>query len=223
MNDLKKNVGLIAYEKIKRKILHNEIDFRQRLKEDIFSRELGLSRTPIREAFIMLEKEGLLTRSLGRGFYVQHFSMKDVYDFYEFRDILETASTDYIISNVTDKDLDELSKVLQKVATIIEKGKTGAALAAGLEFHIRIIEICQKDLIINSLRNCYEKLMLVSWSSHQLDSSSKSAKEHGKILSALLSRDADKLRIHIHQHIVNARGRTLDIFKGDTQRLYFLP
>ncbi len=114
MKDLRENVGLTAYNHIKRKILQNEIDFRQGLKEEDFSRELGLSRTPVREAFIMLEKEGLLARSLGKGFYVKNFSMKDIYDFYEFRQILETASTKYIIANVTDKDVDEFSNFLQK-------------------------------------------------------------------------------------------------------------
>jgi len=223
MNDLRENVGLIAYKYIKRKILQNEIDFGQGLKEEDFSRELGLSRTPVREAFIMMEKEGLVARSLGRGFHVQNFSMKDIHDFYEFRHILETASTKYIIANVTDKDVDEFSNFLQKVDIMIQKGRTGEALAAGLEFHIKIIEICQNELIINSLRNCYEKLILVSYSVHQLDASYKSAEEHRKMHSALKSRDLSKLQEYIHEHIVNARDRTLKIFNEHKTKLYFHP
>lgn len=171
----------------------------------------------------MLEKEGLLTRSQGRGFYIQQFSMKDVYDFYEFRNILETASTELIISNVTNGNINELSEVLEKVNKIIDKGDAGEALAVGLEFHVKIIELCKNDMIINSLKNCYEKLMLMSWSSYQIKASTESAKEHEKILLALKPKDLDELRMRIHQHIVNARDRTLDIFKGNTHRLYFLP
>jgi DNA-binding GntR family transcriptional regulator len=223
MKELRENVGLIAYKNIKRKILQNELDFRQGLKEVDFSRELGLSRTPVREAFIMLEREGLLARSLGKGFYVQNFSMKDIYDFYQFRHILETASANYIIANVTDKDVDELSNFLQKVDIMIHKGRTGEALAAGLEFHVKIIEICQNELIINSLRNCYEKLTLVSYSVHQLDASYKSAEEHRKILSALRSRDLGKLQEDINEHIVNARDRTLKMFNEHKTKLYFHP
>lgn len=219
----RKNVGLIAYKKIKKKILQHELDFREKLREDSFSRELRLSRTPIREALIMLEKEGLLTRSQGRGFYIQQFSMKDVYDFYEFRNMLETASTELIISNVTNRNINELSEVLEKVNKIIDKGDAGEALAVGLEFHVKIIELCKNDMIINSLKNCYEKLMLMSWSSYQIKASTESAKEHEKILLALKPKDLDELRMAIHQHIVNARDRTLDIFKGNTHRLYFLP
>ncbi len=223
MKDPRENVGLIAYKYIKRKILQNEIDFGQGLKEEDLSQELRLSRTPVREAFIMLEKEGLLARSLGKGFYVQNFSMKDIYDFYEFRQILETASTKYIIANVTDKDAYEFSNFLQKVDIMIQKGKTGEALAAGLEFHIKMIEICQNELIINSLRNCYEKLILVSYSVHQLDASCKSAEEHRKMHSALKSKDLGKLQEYINEHIVNARDRTLKIFNEHKRNLYFHP
>jgi len=223
MKEGKISVGLIAYEKIKKKILQQELDFREQLREDDLSRELRLSRTPIREALIMLEKEDLLTRSPGRGFSIKQFSVKDVYDFYEFRDILETASTDLIISNITDDNINELSKILEKVEPIIEKGKAGEALAVGLEFHIKIIEVCRNNMIIDTLKNCYEKLILVSWSSHQIEASIESAKEHEKILSALKSKNSEELDIRIHQHIVKARDRTLDIFKGDTERLYVLP
>lgn len=223
MKENRKNVGLIAYERIKEKILRNELDLREKLNDDSLSRELSLSRTPVREAFIMLEKEGLLTRSSGRGFYIQQFSMKDVYDFYEFRNILETASVDLIISNVTDENINELHRVLEEVQRIIKTDNPGEALAVGLQFHIRIIEICKNDMIINSLKNCYDKLILMSWACYQIEASKESAKEHKKILSALKSRDLDELRMRIHQHIVNARDRTLNMFKADNQKLYFLP
>ncbi|MFQ5485664.1 MAG: GntR family transcriptional regulator, partial [Desulfobacterales bacterium] len=122
MKENKKAVGLIAYEKIKKKILHNQLDFGQQLLEDNFSSELGMSRTPVREALIMLEKEGLITRSRGKGFYIQRFSVKDVDDFYHFRNIVETGSTDLIISNITREDINELYKILEMVSSIRKNG-----------------------------------------------------------------------------------------------------
>jgi DNA-binding GntR family transcriptional regulator len=223
MKENKKAVSLIAYEKIKKKILRNELDFGQQLLEDNFSSELSMSRTPVREALIMLEKEGLITRSQGRGFYIQRFSVKDVDDFYHFRNILETASTDLIISNITKEDIDELHKVLEKVSTIIEKGYPAEAMAAGLQFHVRIIEICQNDMIVRSLKNCYDKLILVSWSYHQIESCIESAWEHEEILEVLETKDLDKLRMRSRRHLDCARKRTLDIFKVDNQRLYIMP
>lgn len=223
MKETKKRVGLSAYEKIKKKILQHELDFREKLREDDLSRELRLSRTPIREALLMLEKEGLLTRSQGRGFSIKQFSIEDVSGFYEFRDISETGSAELVIANITDEDIDELSDILKKVKGIINKGDASDALVVALQFHIKIIGICKNDMIINSLRNCYEKMILVSWSSHQIEAATESAKEHEKILSALKSKDLDELRMRTHQHIINARDRILNILKSNTQKLYFLP
>lgn len=223
MKENKKAVGLIAYEKIKKKILHNQLDFGQQLLEDNFSSELGMSRTPVREALIMLEKEGLITRSRGKGFYIQRFSVKDVDDFYHFRNIVETGSTDLIISNITREDINELYKILEMVSSIRKNGHPAEAMTAGLQFHIRIVEICLNDMIVRSLKNCYDKLILVSWSYHQIESCIKSAEEHEEILKALKTKDSDKLRMCTGQHLDNARKRTLDIFKVDTQRLYIMP
>jgi DNA-binding GntR family transcriptional regulator len=221
--EFKRNGSRFAYEKIKKKILQNELDSEEKLVEDNLSRELNLSRTPIREALIMLQKEGLLARFRGRGFFIQRFSIKDVYDFYEFRNILETASIDLVVSNVTDENINELYKVLEKAKKFIQKGKSTRALVEGLQFHIKFIEICNNDMIINSLTNCYDKLILISWSSHQIEACSQSVKEHEKILSALEEKNSDQLRKYIHQHIINARERTLNIFRDDTQRLYYMP
>lgn len=223
MKETKKRVGLRAYEKIKKKILQHELDFREKLREDDLSRELRLSRTPIREALLMLEKEGLLTRSQGRGFSIKQFSIEDVSGFYEFRDISETGSAELVIANITDEDIDELSNILKKVKGIINKGDAGEALVVALQFHIKIIKISKNDMIIDSLKNCYEKMILVSWSSHQIEAAIESAKEHERILSALKSKDLDELRMRTHQHIINARDRILNILKSNTQKLYFLP
>ncbi len=223
MKETKKKVGLSTYEKIKKKILQHELDFREKLGEDDLSRELHLSRTPIREALIMLEKEGLLIRSQGKGFSIKQFSIEDVSGFYEFRDISETGSSELIISNVTDDNVNELSNILKKVKGIINKGDAREALVVALQFHIKIIEISNNHMIIDSLKNCYEKMILVSWSSHQIEAATESAKEHERILLALKSKNLDEFRMSTHQHIINARDRILNILKSDTQRLYFLP
>ena len=223
MKENNKNLSLRAYELIKKKILQNELDFREKLSEAEFSSELNLSRTPIREALNMLEGEDLITRYRGSGFYIRQFSVKDVHDFYELRDILETASAYLIISNVTNENIYELSKILEQVRRIIKKGNSGKALAAAMQFHIKTIEICKNDMIIKCLKNCYDKLILMSWSCHQIEKSIKSAKEHEKILSALISKDLDELKMSLHQHVLNGKERTLDVLKVDTQRLYFVP
>jgi DNA-binding FadR family transcriptional regulator len=66
-------------------------------------------------------------------------------------------------------------------------------------------------------------MMLVSFSNYQLDASYKSADEHKKMHSALKLKDLGKLQEYIHEHIVNARDRTLKIFNENKTKLYFHP
>ena len=101
MMDHQKNLSLHAYRLIKDRIIQNQIDSRQKINEIKFSKELKLSRTPIREALIMLEKEDLINRyENNRGFYIKQFSIKEIYDLYEFRRVLEIAAANIITENL---------------------------------------------------------------------------------------------------------------------------
>ena len=87
-----------AYQLIKEKIIRNELDPRQRITEIGLAKALNFSRTPVREALIMLEKDELITRyNQDRGFYLKQYSFKDVFNLYEFREILEVYLADSII------------------------------------------------------------------------------------------------------------------------------
>jgi len=223
MKNDSKNISMLAYEVIKKKILQNELNSKRSLNEKIFSQDLKFSRTPIREAFIMLEKEDLLTRYEGRGFFVKQFSVKDIDDIYEFRLLVEIAAADIILSRVTDDNIDELYDILEEVEGIIKKGNPADALVKAIEFHVKTIEISNNEMIIKALKNCYDKLILISWSCQNIEASIKSAKEHEAILSALRERDSEKFKMNIRNHIISAKDRVINFLRVDTGKLYFLP
>ncbi|RJX28076.1 MAG: GntR family transcriptional regulator [Desulfarculus sp.] len=214
-----------AYEQIKKKIIHNELDPRRSLNEIQLAKELELSRTPIREALIMLEKEELITRyEQGRGFFVKHFSLQQVHDLYEFRDIIEIATASKVIEKFTDQDIEELAGILEDVNRIIEQNRPAEALVRAVDFHLYIIKICTvNSFIINALRNCYEKLIVISWSCQDVDTCVSSAQEHQKILNAIQCRDLNELLKWHQQHIRGARDRILNLLRDDIQKLYFVP
>ncbi|MEW5911572.1 MAG: GntR family transcriptional regulator [Thermodesulfobacteriota bacterium] len=214
-----------AYEQIKKKIIHNELDPRRSLNEIQLAKELELSRTPVREALIMLEKEELITRyEQGRGFFVKHFSLQQVQDLYQFREIIELAIASKVIEKVTDQDIAELVKILEDVARIIGENRPAEALVRAVDFHLYIIKICTvNSFIINALRNCYEKLIVISWSCQDVDTCHRSAQEHQKILQSLQARDLSELLKWHQQHIHGARDRILNLIRDDIQKLYFVP
>ena len=77
------NASDIAYRAIKSKILSREYVSGFQLKEVQVSKEIGLTRTPVREAFIRLEREGLLRLFPNRGAFVVELSVKEIEDFYQ--------------------------------------------------------------------------------------------------------------------------------------------
>jgi len=83
------NLTVLAYDSIKAYILREELDENVRLTEDLLSGQLGISKSPVREALNSLHTEGLIRIEARRGAYLRRFSVKEVKDLYELREAIE--------------------------------------------------------------------------------------------------------------------------------------
>jgi DNA-binding GntR family transcriptional regulator len=213
-----------TYQLIKDKIIKNELDPRYRLNEIALAKELGISRTPVREALIMLEKEELIVRYNGdRGFYLKQYSLKDIYDLYEFRKIIELSLAGGIIKNITEEDIEDLGEILAHVRAIIANDKPAEALVRAIDFHLHLMRLStDNQFMMNSLLNCYEKLVVISWTCHDHHACSSSASEHEKMMEALKRRDLDQFIEYTRNHIRSARDRIVDTLKISSEKLYIV-
>ncbi len=218
-----KSASLLVYERIKKKILQNELDSKKPLDEKVFLEEFSTSRTPIREALIMLEREGLISRQDGKGFTVQQFSMKDIQDLYAFREINETGMAPAILAKLSPEKLAGLAAILDEVQPLLPKGTPGEILQKSFEFHIKFIELCENSAMIEAMKNCHEKILRIAWSCKEEATSFKDYQEHRKILAALKKGDLQELQETIREHIHIARDNALNIVKNNLERLYFFP
>jgi DNA-binding GntR family transcriptional regulator len=229
MNKTKKSRGtgysasFWAYQQIKQRILQNQLDSRKSLDEKMFSKQFKISRTPIREALIMLEKEGLVSREGGRGFYIQQFRMKDMQDIYKFRSLVEIAASKLILSQITEDKIQSLTQIQNQLKSLIRVGDPAEILVKSFEFHTRFIEASENSMIIGAMKNCYEKIILISWSAKEMAGSVQSLKEHEEILSALRKRDLKQLEKTIHNHNVKGRDRAFGILRSNADKWYFAP
>ena len=80
---------MIVYENLKRRIITNALKPGDPLNEGILSKELKISKTPVREALQQLEKKGLVENIPGKGAFVSRFSFQDIRELFEIREILE--------------------------------------------------------------------------------------------------------------------------------------
>src|SRR6202021_2718893 len=104
---IRPNLTSLAYKSIKEYILEGQVDENNRLTEEFLSGQLGISKSPIREALNRLEAEGLIRIEARRGAYVRQFSAKEIKDLYELREVLETHAID--AAHITPKLLSDLS------------------------------------------------------------------------------------------------------------------
>src|SRR4029450_9960802 len=90
---LTRNASIAATELIRQAIIDGRLNPGQRLKEEELARELGISRTPVREALLMLQAEGLVGAGPNRGAPVRSHSAEDLYDLYKLRAVIEGYAT----------------------------------------------------------------------------------------------------------------------------------
>lgn len=216
-----KVLRLLAYDKIKKMILENKLDSGKRINEKQLSEELALSRTPFREAMIMLEKESLITHAEDGGFHVRRFSLKEIADIFDLREIIEKSQVGLITQQVTDEFIEDLAQILRNIRATIDAGNAPRAMFQAMELHTRIIGVCGNSSILEVMKNIYDKLTLISWRLQKIETCIESLAEHEEIIAALRSRDSERLAMALGAHFSEAKKRVLDAMLQDIDKLYF--
>jgi len=110
-----------AYQKLVEWINAGKLKPGELYSELVVSRELNVSRTPIRTALQRLEADGLVVRLPQRGFYVYQFKKKDVAELFELRKALEGYAIEFICSNRERIDLERFTRYMESQRRLIEK------------------------------------------------------------------------------------------------------
>ena len=206
-------------ESIHRELRDMAITFRflpgERLNEAILAKELGVSRTPLREALNRLMAEGFLTFSVNHGFFRKSLDVKEIFDLYELRQQLEMAAVRLAVQRATDEqllDLERFSKISAKenVERALEQ-----VIALDEEFHNRIVTLTGNNEMREALRNINERIHYVRWidmTGHRPETQ----KQHAAIVRCLRERKTEEGMRLIGEHI----GQRLDQIVGRVERSY---
>ena len=107
------NLPIRVCDLLRRRIIANDLPFGAKITEDTLAKELGTSRTPIREAFNRLAQEGFVTVSPGRGAFVASFSVDDMVQLLEIREALEGMAARLATSRMTKASLEKLQQRME--------------------------------------------------------------------------------------------------------------
>jgi len=142
-----------TYETLKKQILTGHYAPGTRLQLEAVSKELGVSPTPLREAFLRLEKEGILEIISRRGTYVRLLNRDAIKQFYEIREVLEGLSASLASSNNSASDIAELKAINEEFRKALEAKDIEAALDVDIRFHNLISELSRNDKLKEVINN----------------------------------------------------------------------
>ena len=120
---------------VRERILKGEYQIGEKIKESSIAQELNVSRTPIREAFKMLEEEGLLDYLPNRGCYAKGFTKRDVSDIYTVREALEEIAMTWACERITDEEIDKLEEQCELMDFYTKKRDVQKILTMNSSFH----------------------------------------------------------------------------------------
>lgn len=192
----------IVYEQLKMQILQGIIEPGTRMMEVELAEDMGVSRTPVREAIRKLEKEGLVTIEPRRGAYASDISLKDMVDTLEVREDLEGLAASLAAARITPEQVKELEEITASYREAIEKKDTESIIHYDEIFH-KFIVSCAENETLSQIYNTVQELTLRFRYFYYDDFSRYESMpgEHRAMLAAISSGDSDLARDTSEKHV----------------------
>ncbi|MBE6045126.1 MAG: GntR family transcriptional regulator [Clostridiales bacterium] len=207
----------MVYEELKMQILKGSIIPGTRMMEVELAEEMGVSRTPIREAIRKLEKEGLVTIEPRRGAYASMISTEDMVEILEVRQDLEGLAAYFAANRMTEEQMAELKEVSNNYNEAVKRGKMEDMIKYDTRFHHIIVESCRNKILVQMIEQLQELVLRFRYIYYDnFRRAENMPEEHEAIVAAISEGNADKARAAADIHI--DRLKELVVKEGVQQR-----
>jgi len=202
-----------AYQEIRRKIVTLELPPSTVINEGRLMSELGLGRTPIREALHRLALENLVIILPRRGMFVSHIRLTDLQQIFEVRTELERLCIRLAVARVTPAQLAALDELAQEFREHRNSGNNQALMDLDRRFHLLFYAAADNSFLQEALERLYY-LSLRLWylALNKIGPMQEALDQHLIIVEALKKRDAALAEATIVQHIANFHERFRHLF-----------
>ncbi|MCI8512551.1 MAG: GntR family transcriptional regulator [Lachnospiraceae bacterium] len=203
-----------AYEYVKEKIISGEYPPLSDISEDILQKELNVSRTPVREALLRLEKEDMVYIYPRKGTIVTAVTLDLIEDIYGVRELVEPSMAVSSMQMVSKEWLLDIKKRFAEVPEgLTEPELRRYYIDLDTEFHSKSIANCPNRYLTRLMNNIHDQnLRLRIISSHPTEGEG-SIEEHAALIDALLEGDAKKLEKLLKEHLAISKLRTIQHFR----------
>ena len=207
----------MVYEELKMQILTGAIVPGTRMMEVELAKDIGVSRTPIREAIRKLEKEGLVTIEPRRGAYASQISTQDMVEILEVRQNMEGLAAFFAASRMKPEQLAELKDISEHYNAAVQSGDMEEMIKHDTRFHRIIVESCNNKVLVQMIEQLQELVLRFRYIYYDnFRRAENMPEEHFEILHAIETGDAEAARSAADVHI--DRLKELVIREGVQQR-----
>jgi len=199
-----KSLMTVVLDNIRRRILTGEFRPGQKINESEISVNLGISRSPVREAFRILEIDGLITTLPRKGSYITDISLKDLEELFEIRKILECYALDCIKKRAK-KSPEKIQPMIEELDRNLLKKHDPFSVISG--FHYSLVELCNNSRLIELY-----KILAVSlrryWLIYHIEKGQRdiSLEHHQGIVNILKKGDYAGTKTLLKKHIQYVKG-----------------
>lgn len=215
---LKKEPRIMAQEittDIRRAIVNGMIKPGERINETQIARDMGISRSPVREALQMLKKEGVVVSIPYKGTFVNLLGKKDIEDMYIIRGLLEAYAIEKVIENKNEKILRCLRKNVEDIEKDVEKKQLKELVIKDIEFHRNICIFSGNKKLIDIWEGFQTQIeVLIDLESSFYERFQLLAVEHRELLSLIIEGKVKQAQEKIKAHILQA----LDFLKKSLKK-----
>ena len=191
-----------AYAHIKECIITTQMPPGSVIQESVLMAEIGLGRTPIREALKLLEAEKLVVVSSRRGMFVSGISISDLAEIQEIRAVLDPLCARLAVARITAAELTEMRCLVEAAQELTDKRDLKALMMLDRRFHSLLARSACNDLLAAELEKLYN-LSTRIWYLYldRLDQTDLAFDDLAEILAALETREAGRAERAILRHI----------------------
>lgn len=197
-------LGERVHEIIRDDILAGRYQPGERLFFEAVARETGVSMTPIKEAFMLLEKEGLVVSVARKGTFVRELSADDIREYYQIRRALEALAVDLVCAKgLAPEDEKALRETCDILENHIVQGDAGQSVLDDVRFHCRMVDAAgnrQLSKLVKTLplTNLFN---MVQESQYYLANGKIYLGEHRRIIRLLKKGDGETVKKMLFRHI----------------------
>ena len=210
----------VVFNTLRRAILRGELVPGQRLMEIRLADQMGVSRTPVREAIRKLELEGLVVMVPRKGAEVAHISGTNLRDVLEVRRALEELAGELACERMSAEDFKKLEQANLKFASVLDSDDITVLGQADEEFHGLIYQATDNDRLVQMVNHLREQMYRYRIE-HLKNKSQRTVllQEHQDIMRALAARDVEAVRRAIRAHINKQEAQIAKMIKEQSNDL----